>query len=413
MNSPTLNFEKVTFSDGTSLDLATSDVVVFVGPNNSGKSLALAELEIHLATSDGTDGTKVIKAANTRQEGSPEEYKQFVKENIQLVHQGNRWFYTSFGGGINSSTVLEQLLPTYIHSFKSLFCKRISTETRILDSNPVDAIDILNDTPEHPIHMIFRSADIELRISKHFRRAFAEDLIADRASSSKWNLLVGQRLTPLDKEDRITPSYLSRVRDATVQLSQQGDGMRSFASVILHLLAPTTFTLLLLDEPEAFLHPPQARILGEIIATEKQHNAQLFLATHSVDVLEGLTNGYPEHLRIVRMQRDGNVNRIKELDKEIVKKISYDPVMRYTSVLSGLFHERVFVCESDADCMFYKSILDLPNVHGESHLDVHFVHANGKHRMAAIAEILASLDVPVDIITDIDVLDNISVLEAV
>ena len=206
MNSPTLNFEKVTFSDGTSLDLATSDVVVFVGPNNSGKSLALAELEIHLATSDGTDGTKVIKAANTRQEGSPEEYKQFVKENIQLVHQGNRWFYTSFGGGINSSTVLEQLLPTYIHSFKSLFCKRISTETRILDSNPVDAIDILNDTPEHPIHMIFRSADIELRISKHFRRAFAEDLIADRASSSKWNLLVGQRLTPLDKEDRITPS---------------------------------------------------------------------------------------------------------------------------------------------------------------------------------------------------------------
>ena len=130
-------------------------------------------------------------------------------------------------------------------------------------------------------------------------------------------------------------------------------------------------------------------------------------------MLEGLTNGIPEHLRIVRIQRDGNVNRIKELDKEIVKKVSYSPVMRYTSVLSGLFHERVFVCESDADCMFYKSILDLPCVHGESHLDVHFVHANGKDRMATLAETLTSLDVPVDVIADIDVLNDLTVLKKI
>ena len=113
------------------------------------------------------------------------------------------------------------------------------------------------------------------------------------------------------------------------------------------------------------------------------------------------------------MQRAGNVNRIKELDKELVKKISYDPIMRYTSVLSGLFHERVIICEADADCMFYNSILDLPEVHGETYPDVLFIHANGKHRMAALAETLVALDVPVDIVADIDILNDEGVLQNV
>ena len=113
------------------------------------------------------------------------------------------------------------------------------------------------------------------------------------------------------------------------------------------------------------------------------------------------------------MQRDGDVNRIKELNKELVKKISYDPIMRYTSVLSGVFHERVIICEADADCMFYSSILDLPDVHGDTHPDVLFVHANGKHRMATLAETLVALDVPVDIVADIDVLNDLTVLEKI
>ena len=166
---------------------------------------------------------------------------------------------------------------------------------------------------------------------------------------------------------------------------------------------------LLLDEPEAFLHPPQARLLGEIIATEKAPHAQLFLATHSPDVLQGLINVAPEHLRILRMQRDGDVNRIKELNKELVKKISYDPIMRYTSVLSGVFHERVIICEVRRRLhVLYSSILDLPDVHGDTHPDVLFVHANGKHRMATLAETLVALDVPVDIVADIDVLNDLS-----
>ena len=54
--------------------------------------------------------------------------------------------------------------------------------------------------------------------------------------------------------------------------------------------------------------------------------------------------------------------------------------------------------------MFYSSLLDLPQIHGHRQPDVLFVHASGKSRMASLAKSLRELDVPVDIIADIDIL---------
>ena len=189
--------------------------------------------------------------------------------------------------------------------------------------------------------------------------------------------------------------------------------MRSFASVILHLLAPITPTVLLLDEPEAFLHPPQARLLGEIIAAERSSQTQLFVATHSPDVLHGLINVASDRLRVLRVQRDGDVNRVKELDKKLVREISIDPLMKYSSVMSGVFHERVIICEADGDCMFYSAILDLSEVHGKRQPDVLLVHANGKGRIAAMAKTLVALGVPVDVVVDIDILRDTTAFKSI
>ena len=43
--SPSVTFESLTFSDGTMIELDPADVVVLVGPNNAGKSLALRKLD--------------------------------------------------------------------------------------------------------------------------------------------------------------------------------------------------------------------------------------------------------------------------------------------------------------------------------------------------------------------------------
>ena len=54
--------------------------------------------------------------------------------------------------------------------------------------------------------------------------------------------------------------------------------------------------------------------------------------------------------------------------------------------------------------MFYQSFLNLPSISGDRRPDVLFVHASGKHRMAKLADTLRSLDVPVSVIADIDIL---------
>ena len=400
--SPSIIFESITFSDTTTIALDPEDVVVLVGPNNSGKSAALRELEGHFS---GNRRTIVLDSLVSRISGTKEEFQEFVTKHANKRFENGSYFFSGYQWALSGSSIdLPSYWPNNLTSFKPMFCLRLQTESRIKDSDPPSAINTRAEALAHPIHILLDDDELEIKISKYFREAFDDDLILDRTPARTISLLVGNRPVPDSKsgEDRLTKSYRERVYARTIPLLEQGDGMRSFASVILHLLAPTTASVLLLDEPEAFLHPPQARLLGKIIAAEKSPGSQLFVATHSPDVLQGLIDAGPERLRVLRMQRDGAVNRIKELDKERVKQISSDPLMNYSSVLSGVFHERVIICESDADCMFYRSILDIPGVRGNRPPDVLFVHASGKDRMAALASTLVALDVPVDIVADID-----------
>jgi energy-coupling factor transporter ATP-binding protein EcfA2 len=407
--TPTVSFESVTFSDAAKLVLDPTDIVVFVGPNNAGKSAALRELESHIGPSITQT---VIKAVQLRRTGTVEQLRSFLDATSRKKGKDNDLHYQGYGYNLADAT-LESFWKKRVDLFRALFCRRIATETRITRSNSQPAIAVLKDVPSHPIHMLFLDDRIEARLSAYFQRAFGQELIVFRGGGGQFPLMVGKRPELLPGEDRVAATYLQRLLDQAKQLDNEGDGMRSFASVILDLLAPTTQSVLLLDEPEAYLHPPQARLLGEFIATERPEHSQLFVATHSPDVLHGLLQVAPDQLRIVRLQRDGNINRVKELDKAKAKAIGTDPLMKFSSVLSGVFHERVIVCESDADCMFYNALLDLPDIRGPRQPDVLFLHASGKHRMAALAEAMRALGVSVDIVADIDILNDLSVLQKV
>ena len=407
-----LTFASITFSDGTTVRTEPLDVIVLVGPNNAGKSLALRELHEFVR---GEPESKVITAVTKDVAGTAESFEGFVRENTRVELQNNGRSISIHGYGVNlgiGGGRIDSMWPDKLGDLGALFCLRILTEKRINDSDPIDAIDTLTESPTHPIHLL-NDDIVEKRLSNYFRRAFGQDLILYRAGGRKATLLVGDQPTRTSEEDRVSNSYLKRLKDSTQLLNTQGDGMRSFASVILHLLAPSTPSILLLDEPEAFLHPPQARLLGEIIATDRSSRAQLFLATHSPDVLQGLIDVAPDHLKVLRLQRSGAVNRVKELDKGTIQRISRNPLMRYSSLLSGVFHERVVLCEGDGDCMFYHSLLDIPEVYGERHPDVLFVNSGGKHQMAAFAEALRSLGVPLDAIVDMDVLNDLGIFRGI
>ena len=64
------------------------------------------------------------------------------------------------------------------------------------------------------------------------------------------------------------------------------------------------------------------------------------------------------------MRREGDVNYVTELENERIQSLDSNPAMKYTSVMSGIFHDRVIICEGSSDCLFYSSIIELPEVNG-------------------------------------------------
>jgi hypothetical protein len=402
-----LTIESLTFADGSKIEVGAEDIIVFVGPNNAGKSATLREIDGHIA---GNMAHIIIKNSVTRKQGSAADLREFLKESTKITGSSSQTQYRGMRFSVQEDSI-DQLWNRMPGHFRPLFAHFLSTQSRLEDSNAQAAIPVHEAAPQHPIQMMYVQHGVEEKVSGYFKRAFGKDLIVFHGGGATWPLLVGDRPLPRDGEDRVSPSYIHRLLSLTRPLMDQGDGMRSFASILLYTLAPATLSVILIDEPEAFLHPPQARLVGEFIARERRPGTQLFVATHSADVLQGLLNASPDSLRIIRITRDGDANFIRELDKERAREISADPLMRFSSVLSGVFHQRVIVCESDADCMFYSSILDLEIVHGAQQPDVLFVHASGKHRMAAIASALRSLGVTVDVIADLDVLNDQSTME--
>ena len=404
---PTIGFSSLGFSDGSLVEVSPSDVLVLVGPNNAGKSLALRELQTSIgANQNGI----VITQRQLTHSGTATDFIEYVRRHGKIDRPRGSFRVRAPGLNITTNSI-EDLWPGSIGNMVPLFCASMLTETRIGDSNPASAFAPLDEIPSHPIQLLYSDEALEHRISRYFYRAFGLSLFVFRLGGNNIPLLVGSGDALPQEAGRLSLEFNQRLRDSTVPLSEQGDGMRSFASVILHLLAPATPSILLLDEPEAFLHPPQAKLLGEVIASERPTGSQLFVATHSPDVLQGLVNVASEHLRVLRMQRVGDVNRVRELNKDLMRRLSIDPLMKHSNVLSGVFHQRVIVCEADADCMFYGSLLDQPTVHGSQHPDVLFVQGNGKDRLAALAETLAALDVKTDVIVDMDVLKTTDVLK--
>jgi hypothetical protein len=165
----------------------------------------------------------------------------------------------------------------------------------------------------------------------------------------------------------------------------------------------------LIDEPEAFLHPPQARLLGRMLVEDKPDHRQLFVATHSGDVLRGVLDGNPGNVRVVRIRREGDVNAVKELDHAQVKSLWTDPLLRSSNILDGVFHERVVVGESDSDARLFSAVADAlydGPLAGRRKPDVMFTHCGGKARLPMVVQSLRALDVPVVAVADFDILND-------
>jgi predicted ATPase len=410
--------EKLRFNDGNEFHFDANDIVVVVGANNCGKSTLLLEMLNVASQKPWLKNARMLTDFELKNSGSVENLVSDLKarafkttlDSLGDIFQGYKFKTYESSAKIHwrefNSLGLGQLLE--------FFLKRILADTRLNMAASTASIDTLTEVPIHPIHFLYEHEDVEAIFNDAFRRAFDLDLIVNKGSGKTIHLHVGERPELQPGESVISRRYLEELKKLPV-IEHQGDGMRSFVGLLLETLLGLE-TIILIDEPEIFLHPPQARLLGRMIAKDVHEEKQIFISTHSEDFLKGLLDSNSSRIKILRIDRVGNINHVTELSKEQLKSAWNDPFLRHSNVLSGLFHKKVVVCEGDSDCRFYSAILEalfeLQNGDEQSEgsikaaPDILFVQCGGKDKMPIVIEALRRLNVPVCAVCDFDVLND-------
>jgi hypothetical protein len=394
----------ITFSSGVTVDVPQSGVLVLVGPNNTGKSAALREIHHHFSGQPRPPDQpfRVITAIDLAKEGDDEALREWLEQHSHAftIRSSGERRYTRPGVQVMwNQAQSEWTIPNALGpSLAGVFSLPAYTEQRLHLIAGAGHWNPLEESPSSPLQILFARPELEEQISEIAHEAFGVRLHLSRFPGGPIDLYVG---TPANDASAtsISDEYIEEIRSMPL-LHEQGDGMRSFVGIMLLRLA-ATYPIVLLDEPEAFLHPPQARLLGRKMGAGS-HSTQIVMATHSTDTLVGLLGTGSTDVTVVRLTRQGDVNPVSVLPHDQLRRLWSDPLLASSNLLDGLFHRGVVLSEGDTDARYYSAVLD--HDVGDGGHELFFTHCGGKARMATVIRALHALDVPVVAIADLDVL---------
>jgi hypothetical protein len=400
---------------GDSVDISESGVTCLVGGNNAGKSQTLRDIYARVQNSASPvvalHGLKLDRAEGFYEE----EIEVFLNATAvpMPTQPGYLRAYVPLGGGGSQLTTAD--IKSLINADPNSLGMASDFFMRLWSAGSLSSFASMSlghvgagTQASTPLHLLFRDGGLEQTLSNLAYEVFGEHLTLDRANAD-----VRLRLGKVDVEVPLlshpTPEYAAAVA-ALPSLDIQGDGVRSFLGLALAIVTGQS-QIVLIDEPEAFLHPGQARALGRWLGIEaSKRDIQVIVSTHNRDFVLGLLDGGAQSdVRIVRIVRTGSSNRFHELPPSDIAATWADPVLRYSNVLQGLFHRRVAICESDADCRFYGAVLDELAVETNRRSqadDILLVPSGGKDRIAALAKSMLQLGVETHAFGDFDVLNR-------
>jgi len=386
-------------------------ITIFVGPNNSGKSLVLREITNLCANGSRGDHTLILKNIefdHVDEKVARADYQAMRRlanpgEKIQegfspVVFQGRDDMMN------DNVYFLGRTQPNQHTSFFASFYLKPLT----LSLDGATRIALLNDAPRgdlkkpgNPLARIFTDDAKREEWRKAIHDAFELYPGIDATVGSDLSIRFG--LTPPPRERTLEEDIINWMRQAR-PLGSVSDGVKAFSGILLQLIAGDP-RIIVVDEPEAFLHPSLARTLGKALATAAHSEGKyVFASTHSSEFLMGAIQSGAV-VNIVRLTF-GNGNATARLlpNEELVTMMN-DPMLRSVGVLSGLFFNNVIVSEGDSDRAFYQEINERlvakDDVRGISH--ALFLNADNKDTIPAILSPLRKLGIPAAGIFDLDV----------
>lgn len=395
----------------------SQNVTLIVGPNNVGKSAVLAGAHQEIAMNmyqppimgDQPVGGVVVTMPTL------EDFAQLVDTRAKLYPAGN-YPHGNFGEPTyvfaNGTTVTQGML-TGLASRSDRFGELagamilfMGPEGRGGVLNSQGLPDLMTNQARSPMQMLWEDRELEKLASGYMRRAFDNDLLVNRHAGANVHLHIGEVSVP-EPQIGVKSEYLDEAMKLPL-LAAQGSGMQAFMGTVL-TLATATYDIVFLDEPETFLHPPQAKLLGEVVAEMSRDNqVQVIVATHSDDFVQGVINASKDdsEVAVVRLTRPTDTeNRVAQVPPDAVKSLYRDPLLRYSDIMDGIFYKGVVLCEAESDCTYYAATLGhLEESQALSASDLLFTQCGGKDRFKKAYGALAAAAVPTAVIADVDLL---------
>lgn len=398
---------------------------IIVGPNNSGKSRFLKELRDYISGE-----TKNIKIIDQICCSFPENFLSFDKaynindkiikdkfgnnalrlysnkpnqnlSSLSSIEDSFKQSFNTFYG--DSETYFSRIIDSkntadFFKTFGPLFYKYMGTEERLTICKEQKNYGMDTMSLNYLSSFKYKN-ELLSNLSSIVKKLFKEDIYLDSQTLGEYLVFrVGEDFNYVRKESNLSEENANKLFHEN-KLDDQGDGLKSFVSTFLSLNSEDT-DILLLDEPEAFLHPPLARQLGEMIGESCNEETTIFISTHSVEILKGILSKNQD-VNVIRITRSNkNKNSFNILNSKTLETILYNPLLRVSRVLEGIFCEKVVLTEAEADELFYQELIEklFPNS------GLFFVHGQNKQTLVSIAKLYQEIRVNYEIITDFDVL---------
>ena len=421
--------------------ISAKSINIFIGPNSCGKSQSLKDIRDILCNQTSQRSRIIVKRIEFDLPPSVESFVDSYIPDSRIYNDpySSQIFTKTYSGLSNQNQTLDMSIRTLVDDQNSRVYLGDKNSWRVqlenLLNNP-DGVDAKNQfiAQYGKLFMVYTGTKEKLLVIERSTRYGSNESEINLLSeygihTDKLDELYKNTRTLFGKELLLDNTGAQFGRDLVFRvggaddnlklkggdelqnyplLEDDGDGIKDYTAVFLTANAENK-NVILIDEPETFLHLPMLPSLGHMLfqCTESRQK-QIFISTHSSRLVEEiLKNASPEDVNVIRLTRETNDGEFSVLDQSVLQRFTENHIISASGAIEGLFAKHVYIVESEADKIFYSLLYNLTNANPLD--EALFVSAvSGKDTIRRFADLYESLGVKYDIITDFDFISSSS-----
>ncbi|WP_455209281.1 AAA family ATPase [Kaarinaea lacus] len=410
---------KIGKSSRTPLDnIKTTSVNLFIGPSNSGKSTLLAEIKRYCTTGSFSDDDLLLNTIEfaavdnksavekvARITLPPSEGESVPVDHIIVGDEKNRI-------QVAQSTLLTVLQNPNTNS--EYFCDWfLKFQTLVIDAKTrielTEAQHVGNlDRPKRSnLLVLFRNNDKRKLVRSIISNAFGRYLVVDPTNLGYLRYRLSDTAPQNVVEECGIHMQAVQFHHKADLVEVQSDGLRSFIGIITEVIAGD-HSVLLIDQPEAFLSPQMAFALGkELVKAAENVDKKLFIATDSLPFMLGCLNSHCP-VNMIRLTNQFGSSTARLLTNKNIGGLVKNPLLHSFGLLRALFHDYAIVTISAAGKAFYQEINERL-INTDSNIGIKncmFLDARDNHTAKTIVQSLRVLGIPTVLIVEIDIIND-------